>query len=144
MIEVEIHVEGLKDKSSEEMAGIEKAIMDGLMATALTGQNIARLSIERGKKTGYLYPRGKRMHQASAPGQPPATDTGHLANNIFAEVNQTEAMTVEIRSKAPYSIHLEYGTRHMAARPFLRPAGWQAGVQGEKIVKAYVQAASKR
>lgn len=144
MIEVEIHVEGIKDKSSEEMAGIEKAIMDGLMATALVGQGIAQKSILQGRKTGYLYRRGKRVHQASAPGQPPANDFGFLAQNIKAEINQTEAMTVELRSLAPYSVHLEYGTMHMAARPFLRPAGWQASIQGEKIVKAYVQAASKR
>lgn len=144
MIEVEIKVEGAKDKSASEIGLIEKAIMDGLMATALVGQGYAQKSILRGKKTGYLYPRGKRTHQASAPGQPPANDTGFLANNIKAEVNQTEPMTVELRSLAPYSVHLEYGTTKMAARPFLRPAGWQAGVQGEKIVKQFVQAASKR
>lgn len=144
MMSVDIKVNGPKDKDKADLAAIEKAIMDGLMATALIGQGYAQKSILRGRKTGYLYPRGKKMHQASASGQPPATDTGHLANNIFAEVNQTEAMTVEIRSKAPYSIHLEYGTKHMAARPFLRPAGWQAGIQGEKIVKSFVQAASKR
>lgn len=158
MITIGVDIKPGQLLAANTRAAIEKAVKDGLMATALFGQNYAKKSILRGRKTGEIYGRGgklkrgknkgkfRRYHQASAPGQPPANDLGFLANNIMAEFSLTSTAgmyVTELRSKAPYSAALEFGTVHMAARPFLRPAAWQAGVQGEKMIREYVRKATR-
>jgi phage gpG-like protein len=62
---------------------------------------------------------GGRRHRASAPGQAPARVTGALAGSVGVQRSFNRAI-VYVSSK--YAPHLEYGTVHMAARPFLRPA----------------------
>lgn len=82
-------------------------------------------------KTGRLY----GDHQASAPGQAPAIDTGALANNIYvatvsdnnpppgADVTlpQPKRNTVNVGPSVWYGAVLEFGAG-MAPRPFMRPA----------------------
>jgi HK97 gp10 family phage protein len=69
-------------------------------------------------------------HQASAPGEPPASDTGTLINALGVEatrVNQDSASAgVGISGVAPYWEDLEYGTVLMEPRPFVRPV-YEAG-----------------
>ena len=76
--------------------------------------------IARGVKTGRDRGDGSI---ASAAGEYPATDTGFLVSNVSTKVT-TEGETVigQIISAAPYSKHLEFGTRNMAARPFMQPS----------------------
>lgn len=45
--------------------------------------------------------------------------TGRLRNSIYAK---TSGWTVEVGASAEYAIFVEFGTRHMQAKPFLRPA----------------------
>lgn len=93
-----------------------------LEAAGLIVQNAARVSILNGPKTGALYnPRGKVQHQASAPGEAPASDTGRLVNSIVSRVDET-ALVANITAGTEYAPYLEFGTRKMAARPFLNPA----------------------
>ena len=76
--------------------------------------------------TGRRYKRGKSgWHIASAPGQPPAPDTGNLRRNwrqlVLAEFNGQGAgirIRMRIKSDMPYSEFLEKGTRKMAPRPY--------------------------
>jgi HK97 gp10 family phage protein len=98
--------------------------------------------------TGRIYQRGNIVHQASSPGQPPAVDTGRLRASISVNwvgsggsgvdedgnsletpadgVNQPGSsggrFRVVVGSNVEYAPYLEFGTRRMAARPFLRPA----------------------
>ena len=59
----------------------------------------------------------------SAPGEPPARVTGELLDSVAYEVLETEkGLSVTVGTAAPYALALEYGTRRMAPRPFLRPA----------------------
>ncbi len=77
--------------------------------------------IMTGPWSGRLYKIGKdRYHQASAPGEPPATDTGNLVNSI--EVEKVRPLTRHVNVHAEYAPYLEYGTARMAARPFLQPS----------------------
>lgn len=72
--------------------------------------------------TGAVYVRDGKMHRASAPGQPPAKDTGTLQSSIEYKVTKDgETISGLIGSSADYAIYLEFGTSRMAARPFLRP-----------------------
>jgi len=75
----------------------------------------------RKKGSGIVY--GK--HQASSPGEPPASDTGNLINLISTEVTflgKRKGFEGVVRSGADYSMALEFGTRKMSARPFLKPS----------------------
>lgn len=52
-------------------------------------------------------------------GDPPGVDTGTLKSSIKAR--KIRALTYWIHDGTDYGIHLEYGTRKMGARPFMRP-----------------------
>lgn len=69
---------------------------------------------------GREYPRGAKTHRASAPGDGPAVDRGDLVKSIQARKIGDGHYRVGVRE--PYAIFLEFGTRKMAARPFVRPA----------------------
>ena len=70
-------------------------------------------------------------HTASAPGDPPAVQTGTLRNSVQAV--QVDPLTWEVgvagKTKHPTSgeavgkiaLYLEFGTRTLAPRPFVRP-----------------------
>ena len=137
MIKVDIHEIKVNPVDLDK---IKKGVKDGLLALALMAQGEAQKSIRRGPKTGRVYKRGKVYHQASAPGEAPANDLGNLVNKVKAEM--TEELVASTLSLAPYSIHLEYGTRKMAARPFLRPAGEKIKAQAEGVLNAYIKNAT--
>ena len=86
-------------------------------------RNTAVESILSGGGGGTTYEKynPRRTHTASADGQPPSSDTGFLASNIVVNLNK-QKLEVDVESKASYSIHLEFGTQNMKARPFMFPA----------------------
>lgn len=69
--------------------------------------------ISRGSVSG-------KGHVASKPGEYPKRDTGVLQAHLEAEL--VSPLVAEVRSAAPYSAALEFGTSKMAARPHMRPA----------------------
>lgn len=54
------------------------------------------------------------------PGDPPAIDTGALADSITLQVGEDGALMVG--SSLDYAARLEFGGQTLAARPWLRPA----------------------
>lgn len=76
-----------------------------------------------GSRTGRLYKRGARgtiVHQASAPGEPPATDTGNLVDSVGSRmIGPTEG---EVTVGAEYAAILELGGVYLAPRPYFAPA----------------------
>lgn len=86
----------------------------------------AKRAVARGPKTGRIYLKGKNKsikHQASAPGEPPATDTGRLVNSIVGDAKVVgKQVQGYIEARTDYAGYLEFGTRRMAARPYLTPA----------------------
>jgi len=86
-------------------------------------RNTAVQSILSGGGGGKTYQKynPKRTHTASAEGQSPKSDTGFLASNIAVNLDKRN-LAVDVESKADYSIHLEFGTQNMKARPFMFPA----------------------
>lgn len=80
----------------------------------------AKKSILDGQKTGRTYKRRTVTHQASAPGESPASDTGRLANSINSyAVGNGEAISVAGRGTVEYAAMLEFGTSEIAPRPFM-------------------------
>jgi HK97 gp10 family phage protein len=72
--------------------------------------------IENSPASGAVY----HGHRASAPGEPPASDTGALLASI--RVEQTGPLEATAMVGTPYAAYLEYGTVKMAPRPYATPA----------------------
>jgi len=76
-----------------------------------------KISMKPGTGNEYLRPGGK-IHKASAPGEPPAVDTGRLRSSITHEIEGTKGY---VGTNVEYALALEIGIG-MKPRPFLRPA----------------------
>lgn len=95
----------------------------------------------RAGKSGRFYPKKQKsiagipsfgkmrttayLHQASAPGQAPAVDTGDLFRSIRNNPDGRFARVVSAGGDAPasqYAYALEFGTVKMAPRPYFLPA----------------------
>lgn len=65
-----------------------------------------------------------RAYQASAPGEAPASRTGRLRQSFFATIEPSKdgnSHNAIIRTSVLYADDLEYGTKRVAPRPYLRP-----------------------
>jgi len=116
---------------------VEKGVSELVTAVGLEAITDVKKRIQGPPKTGAIYTRGSISHQASAPGEAPATDTGTLVNSIFFE--QTNKLQVKIGSRLDYAYYLEYGTMMMKARP-----SWvHAVVDARKSLNANIDALIK-
>lgn len=124
---------------------VRPEIRRALQRGGLAIENRAVEGIIDPPKTGRIYPSKHRKgakHQASAPGEFPAADSGRLHQSITTAVVQDNdaAVVVHTAANAPYAMALEYGTSKMAPRPFMTPS-FQAH---EQQIKASVTAAVAR
>lgn len=72
--------------------------------------------LTNGNPSGRTYRRRGIVHQASAPGQPPASDTGTLVNSrVITIIPERTAARMTIT--AAHAPHLEHGTKKMEPRP---------------------------
>lgn len=117
-------------KISAEMAVGAQAVV------VKTCEEILRISTEsmQGPKTGRIYRRGKKEHQASAPGEAPAIDYGVLVNSIQLDFPRPGVGVVYTNTE--YAPVLEFGGIRMEARPFFKPAA-------EKVFPAFLEAMKK-
>ena len=101
----------------------------------------AELEVLKGQRSGKVYrkPYSKATYTASAPGEPPARQTGNLrlhwngqvkSKNIF---NGGIAIIAELESQESYASYLENGTSKMAARPFVEEIKKKAAPEIKKI-----------
>ena len=108
-------------------------------AAAQETRNVAVTSIQRGPKSGKTYVKYKprRVHTASSPYQPPASDTGRLASSIHLVVN--DKLDNDVSTDIKYAAPLEFGTRNMAPRPFLKPAADKGKEKLNKLMKRLIR-----
>jgi len=100
---------------------VQEAVMRGVVKGTEVVRDEAISLILNTPKTGRIYRRRSVEHQASAPGEPPASDTGRLVNSIATKYDvNTLSGTVVV--DAEYGPYLEFGTQTIEPRPFLRPA----------------------
>ena len=124
-MQINIKVKGLKE-AKEIFKKLEEDLQQPFREVILGGAQLIRgeaiKSIQTGPKSGRVYQKynPRRTHQASAPGQAPASDTGNLVSQIIVRPKNPDEVAVE--SNALYSSFLEFGTSKMLARPFLFPA----------------------
>lgn len=110
-------VEELVRKLNALAIGADEALGEAALAGAHVYEGFVKMSMNK-TKHGRTYRRGQKSHTASAPGEAPAVDYGHLLNSIGTERDGNDAV---IYTSAEVSPHLEFGTARMRARPFMRP-----------------------
>lgn len=116
---------------SASLLSIENKVSDAvhraLIKHAGAVVEAARTALDTGHRSGRIYVDGGAEHQASAPGEPPARDTGTLAASIGIDDGDgsetaSAKLSVHVAATAEYAAALELGTSAMAPRPFLAPA----------------------
>lgn len=98
----------------------QNSLANSLEAGYFIWEGAAKVLIQTSPASGRMY----SGHRASAPGQPPATDTGALVNNWPRPSKSFRVGGAEVAGGPgqEYAIHLELGTVKMDPRPFMRPA----------------------
>lgn len=96
-------------------SAINADVRSFLAGTAMTIESKAKLLIQNSPRGGRQY----GAHKASAPGEPPAIDTGFLYDSI-QKMSLTNGYRVFVG--AEYGEGLEYGTRKSMPRPFFEPS----------------------
>lgn len=93
-------------------AALTQRVEDAAFRGAVKGANRVRNEvlrlILRTPKTGRIYYRRGKAHQASAPGEAPASDTGNLVRG-FVVTSDRKAMRAVLTSKTFYGPILELG-----------------------------------
>ena len=112
-------------------AEVVRAEMYGLLERNRVGRGrLYTQYLRTNRRTGGVFPIGDRPtpHRASAPGDPPARDTGRLMESIAVTKRATaQDLTSETGPRTQsfpdkyYAAFMEYGTRKIAPRPFVRP-----------------------
>lgn len=81
-----------------------------MVAIATEYANTVKIGMRNSPATGRIYRRGGRTHQASAPGEAPAPDTGNLMRSVKWNVHQEGFnWLADVGSNLPYALFLEYG-----------------------------------
>ncbi len=97
----------------------QQAVERGVRAATIDAKGLM-IGILSKPGTGRVYERKSVTHVASAPGEPPAPDTGRLRNSTQGEVFATSDGALGIVSvNTEYAAALELGTDKIAARPFI-------------------------
>lgn len=112
------------------------SVMASLRGTSL--QNLSEASIFlkdavqetlTGNRSGRVYrvPATKQKYTASAPGEPPAVRLGDLKRAISHKVNKAKLTAIVgprligQDPKKQYPVWLEFGTKKMSPRPYMKP-----------------------
>jgi len=142
---INIELDGM-NKLLSQLAALgaagDEVVQSAIEEIANDTMDLAKAGLAGGPKTGIVYEKYKprRTHQASAPGQYPANDTGDFSNFIktaygdgFAEVGTNDR-------RGPW---FEFGTSKMRARPWLLPSFERAKIGIESELRAKLEAMIK-
>lgn len=126
--------------NNEMLPEIRQAAMRGVVDWIGLVERRAVDLITSPPKTGRIYRRRGVEHQASAPGQPPASDTGRLVNSRRVDLFEDQ-LRGRLTFSTDYAAALELGTMRMEARPYARRALAETKDEGAALVVAEVRAA---
>lgn len=143
-------------------AGVEKAVKQivlsgiyemrdaaGEIADVGAGE-VRELISKPGTHKPYIH-KGK-IRYSSSPGKPPAAQPGEtllpsITSKIISKTNQNPAIA-EFGSTSPIARELEYGTKDVVPRPFMRVAALSmrhkaVDIVTKRLIKAYTRKAQK-
>lgn len=140
---IKIRIEGLEELRrafTNLEADFDVAIAEALEDGALKVRTEVIKAIQSGPASGAVYEKyaPRRTHQASAPGQPPMTDTGRLASSVYFE---PDANGATVGSRLVYAHYLEFGTSRMAPRPVWLPAAERLRAELPAMIEAALRRA---
>lgn len=103
------------------------------------GEHTVSFTTKGGKEVSFTVRKGveSRQHQASAPGEAPATETGALDNSGYTK--RLGTADYEVGFTTEYAAPLEFGTPRIEPRPYLRPSVEEERAQFEDRIKAATQ-----
>jgi HK97 gp10 family phage protein len=95
-------------------------------------------------KHGTIYERAGQSHQASAPGETPASDSGDTEASIEVSTDlQGGKIVSQISAGTEYAVDLELGTINMLPRPIMRPAAEKQAQELPKRVAGAIRRAAQ-
>lgn len=118
---------------------VMQALEDAASKRMLEAVNVVRnqaLETLSGSRSGRTYkvPGTSRTYTASAPGEPPAQASGELRQSVStALVSEGKKLIGLVGSDSKHAAPLEFGTRNMAARPWLR-ISWEKALPAIKSI----------
>lgn len=107
----------LRWHGAELLARVRQGAMQGVVEGIGIVERRAVSLILDTTKSGRVYRRRGVEHQASAPGEPPASDTGTLVNARRIDLIP-ERLAARLVFWAKYAIYLQFGTAKMGPRPW--------------------------
>lgn len=137
-MQIHLHEYGLDDLllrvNSMADAGRARATRRRMLRAGIRVIERNTKNLMTGTRTGRVSIIGGKTHVASAPGEPPAVDTGNLKNSLrVIEVTDDYA---SFGSSADYAAELEYGLSRIAARPYMRPGAQNSIEEIERVMTA--------
>lgn len=141
---IRVEIKGLK--SFEQAVGqmtaeMRKGVDDAVSAGGLAMQREIKRRIQSGPATGRIYKRRSVVHQASAPGEAPMSDTGRLSNSVMFD--RKGFARASVFSGLMYGAYLEYGTSRMAPRPVWTPVAVEYGPKIKGLIEDALERAIK-
>lgn len=96
---------------ADQVVRVQSGRMPTVMTVVATEYaNDVKRRMRDSPATGRIYKRGKTTHQASAPGEPPAPDTGDLLRHVMWRVRSDgDQWFAEVGNSLPYALYLEQG-----------------------------------
>ncbi len=111
------------DKISKISKEMQNSLSAQIVISAKLVESTAKLSIQKGFRSGDTYIRNGIERRRSIPGEAPKTDRGRLVASIFSKFPSIgKGLIAEVGTNIKYGKLLEFGTVKMAARPWLFPA----------------------
>lgn len=128
-----------------EVDATMRSVNTEALSRAVRGLNAMRnaeLDVLGQNGHGRRYTRSNVTHTASAPGEPPAPNSGNLRQRwrrqvIGQPLDGGMKITMRMKSEMPYSEHLERGTSKIAPRPYKERIIDQAMPEIDRIFGAH-------
>jgi hypothetical protein len=151
-------VSGAKFNHDAILETMRVGLRAGMDATLVGSSRLVRRKLSQAGQ-GFLYRvakgkakgrnlRARGYHRASLPYQPPAVNTNRLRASWSVETvgnrpdgfanifEDGRAVVLRYGSNVPYAPMLEFGTRRMKPRPYIKPTLPQISVIAERFMKA--------
>lgn len=125
------------------IADVRQAAAQGVVLGAETVLATAVSHILNDPKSGRVYQRRGVTHQASAPGEAPASDTGTLVQRSTTEHDQAN-LASSVFFRTAYAAALEYGTPTILPRPYARRSLEEKREEIEQDIQAKIAAALRK
>lgn len=139
---------GLREGMNASVVGSAR-----LMRGQLSRAGLGRIyKVAKGKKKGKSL-RSRGYHRASSPNQPPAVNTNRLRSSWSAEAvglsrdgfayvyEDGRSVVLKLGSNVPYASMLEFGTRRMKPRPYIKPTLPAIAAMSTRVLRAGVRRA---